>query len=316
VVQIEHSLGSGPHPSRPPAACTVGAFDGVHRGHARLLAATVGAARELGGIAAVVTFEPHPRAVLSPAGAPPALTTLEEKRERLAASGVDLLVVVGFTREVSEWSAEHFCHRLLGRLELRRLVVGPGFALGHDRRGDAAFLRRFGAAHGFAVEEVEAEMDGGERVSSSRIRAAVLAGRVEEAARLLGRPHVLDGRVERGSAVGRRLGFPTANLGVAPGTCLPATGIYSAWVRVGGAWHVAAASIGYRPTFGGDRLTVEAHLLDFDSDIYGERARLAFVHRLREERTYPDEASLIAQMTEDVAEVRRRLAGTGPPSGL
>jgi len=136
------------------------------------------------------------------------------------------------------------------------------------------------------------------------------------AAGLLGHPYFLDGTVERGDRVGWRLGFPTANLGVEPGKCLPELGIYSTWVRVRGEWRVAASSIGYRPTFGGDRLTVEAHLLDFDADIYGERVRLAFVHRLREERWYPDEAALIAQMRLDVAETRRLLGAQEPPAEL
>jgi len=315
-VTLEHSLAPDRGPSPAPAACTIGVFDGVHRGHQRLLAATVAAARELGGIAGAVTFEPHPRAVLDPANVPPELTTLDEKRERLMAAGIDRVVVVNFTREVSEWTAERFCARLLERFDLRRLVVGPGFALGRDRRGDIDFLRRFGAEHGFTVDTVPAVTEEGEAISSTRIRSALVSGDVEMAAGLLGHPYFLDGTVERGDRVGWRLGFPTANLGVEPGKCLPELGIYSTWVRVRGEWRVAASSIGYRPTFGGDRLTVEAHLLDFDADIYGERVRLAFVHRLREERWYPDEAALIAQMRLDVAETRRLLGAQEPPAEL
>jgi len=315
-VTLEHSLAPNRGPSPAPAACTIGVFDGVHRGHQRLLAATVAAARELGGIAGAVTFEPHPRAVLDPANVPPELTTLDEKRERLMAAGIDRVVVVNFTREVSEWTAERFCARLLERFDLRRLVVGPGFALGRDRRGDIDFLRRFGAEHGFTVDTVPAVTEDGEAISSTRIRSALVSGDVELAAGLLGHPYFLDGTVERGNRVGWRLGFPTANLGVEPGKCLPELGIYSTWIRVRGEWRVAASSIGYRPTFGGDRLTVEAHLLDFDADIYGERVRLAFVHRLREERWYPDEAALIAQMRLDVAETRRLLGAQEPPAEL
>jgi riboflavin kinase / FMN adenylyltransferase len=313
---IEYSLAPARGPSPHPVACTIGVFDGVHRGHQRLIASVVAQARELGGEAAAVTFEPHPRAVLDPASSPPELTTLDEKRERLAALGVDRIVVVNFTREVSLWSAEQFCQRLLDRFDVRRLVVGPGFALGHDRRGDVAFLRDFGAEHGFSVVEVGPAIEAGAPISSTRIRAALVSGEVEAAERLLGFPYFLDGTVERGKALGRRLGFPTANLSVAPGKCLPELGIYAGWLKVGGRWHPAAASLGYRPTFGGDRLTVEAFVLDFDADIYGERARLAFTHRLREERMYPDEAALIDQMREDVGETRRLLAGSEPPAGL
>jgi len=315
-VTLEHSLAPDRGPSPAPVACTIGVFDGVHRGHQRLLAATVAAARQLGGIAAAVTFEPHPRAVLDPANVPPELTTLDEKRERLMAAGIDRVVVINFTREVSEWTAERFCARLLDRFDLQRLVVGPGFALGRARRGDIDFLRRFGAEHGFTVDTVPAVTEDGESISSTRIRSALVSGDVELAAGLLGHHYFLDGTVERGDRIGWRLGFPTANLGVEPGKCLPELGIYSTWIRVRGEWRVAASSIGYRPTFGGDRLTVEAHLLDFDGDIYGERVRLAFVHRLREERFYPNEAALIAQMRLDVAETRRLLETAEPPSEL
>jgi riboflavin kinase/FMN adenylyltransferase len=291
-------------------------FDGVHRGHQSLIAATVAAARDLGGIAVAVTFEPHPRAVLDPANVPPELTTLDEKRERLIAAGIDRVVVVNFTREVSQWSPEEFCERLLDRFDLRRLVVGPGFALGRARRGDVDFLRRYGSEHGFTVQTVEAVTEEGDPISSTRVRSALVSGDVELAAGLLGHPYFLDGTVEHGSHVGWRLGFPTANLGVEPGKCLPELGIYATWMRARESWLPAASSIGYRPTFGGDRLTLEAHLLDFDGDLYGERVRLAFVRRLREERWYPDEASLIAQMRVDVEETRRLLETTEPPAGL
>jgi riboflavin kinase/FMN adenylyltransferase len=306
-VTLEHSLAPDRGPSPAPVACTIGVFDGVHRGHQRLLAATVAAARELGGIAAAVTFEPHPRAVLDPANVPPELTTLDEKRERLMAAGMDRVVVVNFTREVSEWSAERFCARLLDRFDLQRLVVGPGFAMGRDRRGDVDFLRRFGAEHGFSVDTVAAVTEEGEPISSTRIRSALVSGDVELAAGLLGHPYFLDGTVERGDRIGWRLGFPTANLGVEPGKCLPELGIYSTWIRVRGEWRVAASSIGYRPTFGGDRLTVEAHLLDFDGDLYGEPARLSFVHRLRDEQAFDSVDALVAQMGRDVDRTRELL---------
>jgi riboflavin kinase/FMN adenylyltransferase len=315
-VDLEHGLAPGRGASPPPAAITVGVFDGVHRGHQSLLAATVAAAREIGGIAVAVTFEPHPRAVLDPGNVPAEITTLDEKVERLAVLGIDRLVVMNFTAEMSRWSAAHFCERLLERFDVRRFVAGPGFAVGHARSGDTAFLRAFGAEHGFTVTEVGGVDQGGASVSSTRIRAALVSGEVEVAAALLGYPYFMDGTVEMGEQVGRRLGFPTANLGVEPGKCLPEIGIYSTWLRSRGSWHQAASSIGYRPTFGGDRLTVEAHVLDFDADIYGERVRLAFTHRIREERMYPDEASLIAQMRDDVRDTRRLLAGKEPPRGL
>src|ERR1035437_2933262 len=232
---LEHALGPVGGPSPPPAACTIGVFDGVHRGHQQLLARTVAAAREVGGIAVAVTFEPHPGAVLDPGNVPPELTTLDEKRERLIAVGIDREVVVNFTREVSQWSAERFCERLPTRYALRHLVVGAGFPLGRPRRGDIAFLRGFGSAHGFTVETVDPVTEDGETISSTRIRSALVSGDVETAARLLGHPYFLDGTVEHGDRVGWRLGFLTANVGVEPGKCLPEMGISSTWLRARGA---------------------------------------------------------------------------------
>jgi riboflavin kinase/FMN adenylyltransferase len=315
-VDIQFFLAEGRDRQAPPVAMTIGSFDGVHRGHQRLLEHTTAAARALDGIAVAVTFEPHPRAVLDPGHAPQSITTLDEKRDRLAAAGLDRLVVIGFSREVSQWNAENFCDRLLAGFDVRDLVIGPDFALGHHRQGDLRFLEAYGADHGFTATAVAPVLDEAERISSTRIRSALVSGEVEPANRLLGYPYFLDGTVEHGNHVGRRLGFPTANLSIAANKCLPAGGIYTTWLRVGDRWHVAAASIGYRPTFGGDRLTVEAHILDFDADIYGERVRLAFVQRLREERNYPDEASLIAQIGDDVAETRRRLSSAEAPAGL
>ncbi|GAC1569391.1 MAG: bifunctional riboflavin kinase/FAD synthetase [Candidatus Dormibacteria bacterium] len=264
----------------------------------------------------VLTFEPHPRCVLSPENCPSSLTTLEEKRDLLAAAGVDRLVVLEFTPALSRWSAEEFCAQLEASFNLRRLVVGHDFALGHERAGDTGFLAARGRAQGWAVMAVAAVAAEGGPVSSSRIRGALVAGDPSTAARLLGHPYFLDGRVEHGERVGTTLGYPTANISIAANKCLPARGIYAMWVRLGAAWYPAATSLGYRPTFGGDRLTVEAFLLDFHGDLYGRRVRGAFVARLREERTYPDAESLRVQIGLDVEQARDLLAAAGPPVGL
>jgi riboflavin kinase / FMN adenylyltransferase len=299
-----------------PVVLTIGNFDGVHRGHRALLDALLSAARDCNGEAVVLTFEPHPRCVLDPDNCPQQLTTLDEKRDLFAAAGIDRLVVLEFTRTLSRWSAEHFCEQLLASFPLARLVVGHDFALGHKRQGDIAFLRAFGASHGFEVHTVDALRERGEVVSSSLVRSALLSGELARANTALGYPYLLDAWVEHGDKIGRRIGFPTANLAITPGKCLPARGVYAMWMKVQGEWHEAATNVGYRPTFGGDRLMVEAFLLDFEGDIYRERVRAAFVSRLREERMYPSADALAAQIALDVDATRRVLQRHPAPAGL
>ena len=299
-----------------PVLLTIGNFDGVHRGHRRIVDRLVAGAREHAGEAVMVTFDPHPRCVLDPDHCPPRLTTLDEKADLLARAGLDRLVVLEFTLELSRWSADQFVDRLCHGFSLQRMIIGHDFALGHGRRGDIPFLRSCGAARGFDVEVVEAQSEGGEVFSSSRVRAALAHGDLDSANRILGHPYFLDSRVEHGERIGTGLGFPTANLAITPGKCLPRRGIYATWVRVRGRWHAAATYVGYRPTFGGTRLAVEPHLLDFSEAIYNERLRVAFTDRLRDDATYPTPEALSAQMTLDVAETRRRLQSGCPPAEL
>ena len=312
-MRVDSGLGRR-HDGEAPVVLTIGNFDGVHLGHVRLLDEVASVARRLEAETALLTFEPHPRCVLDPAHCPQSLTTLAEKRDLLAARGLDRLVVLGFTREVSAWRAEQFGDMLLGAFDLRALVVGHDFALGHKRQGDVAFLRDFGARHGFAVEQVEAVQVDGETVSSSRIRSLVADGDVAAAATLLGRRYFMDATVEHGEEVGRHLGFPTANLSIAADKCLPGPGVYAMWVRVAGTWHAAATNVGYRPTFGGDRLTVEAFLLDFSGDLYGLEVRAVFVERLRDELAFPSVDELVVQIGRDVEQVRSLLSGAAPPT--
>ncbi len=297
-----------------PVVLTIGNFDGVHRGHMALLAATQSESAARGAQSTLLTFDPHPRCVLDPAHCPQSLTTVGEKQAVLAASGLDRLVVLPFTRTVSAWGAEQFCDMLREAFDLTALVVGHDFALGHKRQGDLGFLRAYGERHGFPVIVVDAVRVDGEPVSSSRIRALLADGDVRQATALLGRQHFMDAIVEHGEQVGRHLGFPTANLSIGVTKCLPAPGVYAMWVRVDGGWHAAATNVGYRPTFGGDRLTVEAFLLDFSGDLYEREVRAVFVERLREERAYPEVAELVAQIERDVGEVRRLMAGETPPA--
>ncbi|HEV3124189.1 MAG TPA: bifunctional riboflavin kinase/FAD synthetase [Candidatus Dormibacteraeota bacterium] len=309
--------GAGDPHDRRAVVLTIGNYDGVHLGHRSIIESLVENTRALRGESVVVTFDPHPRCVLDPENCPSSLTTLDEKRDLLTRLGVDRLVVLEFTRALSRWSAEHFCAELGNAFPtLGRMVVGYDFALGHNRRGDIAFLRNWGSAHGFDVVAVEAQQLNGEVVSSSAIRRALLGGDVAAAARLLGRPYFFDSWVQRGAQRGTRLGFSTANLAITPNKCLPMRGIYAMWILVQGEWQAAATSVGYNPTFGGDHLTVEAYLLDFAGDIYRERLRAAFVARLRDERAFGNVEALAEQIAKDVTAARRQLRRTPAPIEL
>ena len=296
-----------------PAVATIGVFDGVHLGHQALLGRVAGDAGGRGA-AVLITLDPHPRCVVAPSGCPPMLTTVPERAVLAARFGVPITIVLAFTHEFSTLSAERFCELLLGSIGLERLVIGPGFALGHAREGDERFLRAYGAAHGFDLVVVPPVLAGGAPVSSGRIRAAVAEGRVDDAAALLGRPYRIPGTVEHGEGRGRSLGFPTANVAVGAGRCLPAAGVYATWLGTADGWYAAATSVGVRPTFGeGGPMTIEAFVLDADLDLYGREVRLDFVQRLREERAYPDPAALVAQIREDVETVRRVMRGSTQP---
>jgi len=310
-------------PLAPPAggsAVTIGAYDGVHLGHRALLAELRSRADAAGLATVVVTFDRHPAAVVRPDSAPLLLCDPEQKLELLASAGVDRTVVVHFDEERANETAEEFVTRdLVAGLDTRLVVVGEDFHFGHGRKGNVALLAEMGAAAGFEVDGVtlaSADDVAGELappVSSTRVRTLVAAGDVEGAAVLLGRPHQVRGPVVTGDRRGgAELGFPTANLEIPPDICLPAPGIYAGWYdRPDGARHMAAVSIGRRPTFYGadGDLLVEAFLLDFSGDLYGESARLSFVHRLRDELAFDSVDALVVQMGTDVERARALLAG-------
>jgi len=291
-----------------PSHATIGSFDGIHRGHQALLKPLIAGARAAGAASVLVTFEPHPRCVIDPDHCPPLLTTLEEKTWLLDQLGLDHVVVIPFTPQIAALSATTFMERLLRGIELRRIVVGENHRFGHGRRGDPALLRRLGARHGFTVEIAPTMLRGRELISSSRIRRLVLLGQVRAAAQLLGRDYFIRSTVEHGAKRGRQLGFPTANLQIAPNKLLPANGIYAARVELEDVTYAGALSVGFRPTFGGSTVTAEVFILDFDADIYGRLLTVWFVQRLRGEKRFAAVPALQQQMARDVENARRILA--------
>ena len=294
---------------------TIGAYDGVHLGHQALLEQVRGLAANRGAATSVVTFDRHPAIVVRPESAPKLLTDLEQKLELLASAGVDYTLVIHFDEERSKESAEDFVEEVLvGALKARAVVVGHDFHFGHARRGNVEMLAHLGAEFGFDVLGVtlfESKELGGV-MSSTRIRGLLLDGEVAEAATLLGRPYEIRGTVARGDGRGGpELGFPTANVTVPSEILLPGDGIYAGWYELPDATvHAAAISVGRRPQFyeHADASLLEAHLLDFDGDLYGQRAKVRFVARLRGEARFESVDALIAQIGDDVEQTRRVLA--------
>lgn len=303
-------------PEAPPrgAVATVGNYDGIHRGQRAVLEHVVERARATAAPALAVTFDPHPMRVVAPERAPLRLTTDTQRERLLAAIGLDALVVLRFTRELAATPAEDFVTDLLvGWLAVREIHVGRRFAFGQGRRGSLALLERMGRALGFAAFGVAEIEDGGGPVSATRIRTALAAGRVEEAAQLLGRPYAVAGTVVHGDRRGRALGFPTLNLASA-NEILPADGVYVARTALGpGEEEVpGVANVGVRPTIGRDSAPlVETHLLDFERDCYGAAVEVRFLSRLRGERRFASLDELRGQITRDVESAREYFAGAG-----
>jgi riboflavin kinase/FMN adenylyltransferase len=307
---------------------TVGMYDGVHRGHQKLIGAAVSRARAMRRPCLLLTFDPHPAEVVRPGSHPAILTSLDRKAELVAELGVDAMCVLPFTEEFSRLSPETFTHSVLvEELHAAQVVVGENFTYGHKAAGDVASLTREGRRFGFAVEgvtlaNVNMEVDAADEgpgsdvvtISSTYVRACVAAGDMASAARALGRPHRVDGIVVRGDRRGREMGYPTANVESQPFTAIPADGVYAGHLvtrdpRSGASRErfPAAISVGSNPTFQGSRRTVEAYVLDYDDDLYGEHVGVEFVERLRPMAAFPDVDALLAAMANDVLETRRIL---------
>lgn len=283
----------------------IGAFDGLHLGHRALVRHAVARARALDVTAAALSFEPLPREFFAPGAPPPRLTLPRAKFEGLCGLGADLVGLLRFDADMAATSPEDFVRRVLvARLGAREVHVGPGFRFGHRRAGDLETLRREGAVHGFQADAIAPVLVDGERVSSTRIRAALQDGRFDASARLLGRPYAIAGTVVHGRHLGRTLGYPTANLRFGGKT--PALrGIYATRVHgVGDRPWPSVSSFGTRPTVGGIEPLLEAHLFDFDGDLYGRRIEVEFVAKLRDEEKFDDLPALVAQMDRDAAQAR------------
>jgi riboflavin kinase/FMN adenylyltransferase len=291
-----------------PAVVTIGVFDGVHRGHQDLIGQIVARARVIGGVSVVLTFHPHPRTVLRPDVPTYALTSLSERLRLIADLGVDTIATLEFTRELSLLSAEEFLDLLQKHVNLRELWVGDDFALGHHRSGTVARLSELGVERGFSVHPVAQFGNGGERISSSRVRELIMAGDVEHAAHLLGRYPYIAGTVIAGLQRGRKLGFPTANLALSAAYLLPADGIYAVYAELDGVRWPAVANIGVRPTFGNNDRLVEVHILDFNQMIYGQVLGVHLVKHLRAEARFASVDELAAQMQRDVVAARAALS--------
>ncbi|HET6764242.1 MAG TPA: bifunctional riboflavin kinase/FAD synthetase [Longimicrobiaceae bacterium] len=289
---------------------TVGTFDGVHLGHRHVLAEIARRAERTGRRSVLVTFHPHPLYVVRPPDAPPMLTTLAEKKEILAESGLEYVVFVPFTPVLQQYPARRFVEEILiGRVDMRELVIGYDHGFGRGREGGVDTLRSIGGEIGFDVDVVEAVEVEGEPVSSSRIRRLLGEGNAEAAARLLGRRYWLDGQVVTGERKGRELGFPTANVRIAdPHKMLPAEGIYAAWGWVGGERLPGLLHLGPRPTFEGFAPTVELYLLDWSGDIYGEQVRIEVATRLRGIEKFASVDELVTAMKGDEAAGRAYFA--------
>jgi riboflavin kinase/FMN adenylyltransferase len=300
-----------------PTVLTLGVFDGLHLGHQLVMKTVVDRARAVGGVPTVITFEPHPRAVLHPQSAPPLLQTFDQKIEALSVLGIEQTIVIHFDNAFAQIRAEDFLRDVVvDRLHAKEVYLGRGFFFGHNREGNINLLRRVSEQLGFRADEVPEVRLRGERIGSTVIRQLLLDGRVNLARRMLGRPYGVEGPVARGDARGVGLGFPTAN--VQPhNRVIPRRGVYVTATLIEGQWRRSVTNIGVRPTFG-DALepSVETHVIDWSGDLYGDVLRVRFLHRLRDEKKFGSVVELKSQIERDVSRAQRFFQRTGVKRSL
>jgi riboflavin kinase/FMN adenylyltransferase len=277
----------------------LGNFDGLHRGHLKIVERVKRGAAEHGGTPMAMTFDPHPPRVVRPDKAPPLLMTKEQRLEALYRAGIACVAVVRFTPELSQWDPETFVRRVLVEwLRISKVWVGANFLFGHGRSGNFSTLRTLGQRYGFRAEKIDPVRYKDFVVSSTRVRRLIGEGRMDEAGALMGHPYYVDGRVVHGRGRGREIGVPTANLAT-QNELIPPHGVYATTMTIDGIVRAGITNVGVRPTFGESDVSIETHLLNYDGDLYGRDVRLSFVQRLRDERRFPDVDALRAQIDAD-----------------
>jgi riboflavin kinase/FMN adenylyltransferase len=291
-------------PATDKTVLTIGVFDGVHLGHQKVLNQVKQAANDAQALSCAITFTEHPRAVLSKNSGIKYITSLDNKISLLKSEGLDLVIPLTFDLDLSKLRARDFCRLLKDRINLTNLIIGHDFVMGFQREGTPAVLKDIGEKQGFSVNIVDQVSNSGIRVSSTAIREAISSGNVAVAANYLGRLFRLEGKVTKGAGIGRKLGFPTANLDVKENRLIPGDGIYATWAYVGGTRYKSATSIGFRPTFDGNDHTIEVHIIDFDQDIYDRHIEIEFFEYIREEVRFNSEKQLVDQMGLDINQTR------------
>lgn len=297
---------------------TLGVFDGLHLGHQLIMQTVVERARAVNAVPTVITFDPHPRAVLHPESAPPLLQTFDQKLEAFRMLGIEQAIVIRFDEQFAQLRAEDFLRDVVReRLQAREVYLGRGFAFGRNREGNIELLKSASGRFGFHADEVAEVRLRGRRISSSRIREMLAAGRVNLARRMLGRPYGVEGRVVRGDERGRTLGFPTANL-QPQNRVIPRGGVYVTATLIEGEWRRSVTNVGTRPTFAAreGEPSVETYVMDWNGDLYGDVVRVRFLRRLRDERKFASVAELKAQIDRDVARTARYFTHRGVRNSL
>lgn len=307
-----HVMAAEDQPIHEPVCLMIGNYDGVHLGHQAIIARARELASQHGYRTAVLSFEPHPLKVLAPDKAPQLLQTPAQKRALLTYYGVDYYVIQRFDKQLAQLSPRAFVERLRAQINFKVVLIGFNFRFGHRRVGTPQTLETLGDEMGFTVEETAAYQRHGDTVSSSRVRRLVQDGAVDQAADLLGRPYFIEGRVERGQQVGRRMAIPTANLQI-DNELWPRFGVYASWCRVDGRWHRAISNIGIAPTRGLSEPRVETHLLEYDGDLYDHQALVVLQQFMREEIRFDNLTDLQQQIRQDI-DTRLKLADTRPPA--